>query len=296
MKKFSLQRHCLLSLLIIAMFCGQAEAKAPWKWQASLKTAAEIGAMQLPTTLYIDEAKERYYVVDSGNNRLLSFDRAGLLLHAFNANKELNAPSDMIRTDTGEIWVVEKGRNTLTEINIAKKTVTTHSLTDQGQVVFPDRIEYITNRFYILDKASGDILVLDQDLAVRQRFVCPNEKGSGGFVDFKLSANGLWALDLLKKAIYHFSADGNIDKRVNLGDKVHSPVSFAIDESGMFYVLDRLDATIAAFDPMGRHKYNFLGAGQAQGKLYFPSEIRFDPWGQLCVVDEGNSRVEIFSR
>ncbi|MDH3393141.1 MAG: hypothetical protein OEL66_03985 [Desulfobulbaceae bacterium] len=296
MKKFSPFKHCLLTFLIIATLCGPAEANAPWKWQQSLKTAAQIGAMLLPTTLFIDVAKERYYVVDSGNNRLLSFDRKGLLLHSFNANNELDAPVDMIRTDSGVIWVVEKGHNSLTEIDIAKKQVTTHSLSDNGQLVFPDRIEYYNDRLYVLNKVNGDILILDQGLAVLQRVTAPNEEGSGGFVDFKLVDNDVWALDQRKKTVYHYSADGSIANRVNLGDNVHSPVSLAIGNRGMIYVLDRLDATVTAFDQMGRYKYSFLGAGQTQGKLYFPSEIRFDPWGQLCVVDEGNGRVEIFSR
>jgi len=297
MKKSSILRSCLFSLLIILVLCVQANAKAPWKWQMSLKTGAEVGAMRLPTTLYIDEAKEKYYVIDSGNNRLLSFDRKGTLLHAFNANNELDAPSDMIRTESGEIWVVEKGHNSLTEINLAQKQVTTHSISDQGQLVFPDRIEYNNDKFYVLDKATGNILVLDQNLGIQQRFSSPDETKSGGFVDFKLTEqNDLWALDQRKKAIYHFDPDGNITNRVNFDEKVHSPVSFAIGKGGMFYILDRLDASISAFDPMGRYKYSFLGAGQAQGKLYFPSEIRFDPWGQLCIVDEGNGRVEIFSR
>ena len=297
MKKIGFRTQCLLSLIFIAvMLVGQAEAKAPWKWQMSLKTAAEVGSMSLPRTLYVDGEKERYYVIDSGNDRLLSFDREGLLLHAFTANRELKTPSDMIRDESGELWVVEKGRNSLTEINIPLKQVTPHTLNDNGRLVFPDRIEYNKNGFYILDKASGDILLFDREMTVRQRIACPNETGSGGFVDFKLTDNGIWALDQRKKAVYLFGPDGNIANRVVFGKEVHSPVSFALGEGGMFYVLDRLDATIVAFDSRGQLKYSFLGAGQAQGRLYFPSEIQFDPWGQLCVVDEGNGRVEIFSR
>ncbi|MDH3360415.1 MAG: hypothetical protein OEL55_06035, partial [Desulfobulbaceae bacterium] len=116
------------------------------------------------------------------------------------------------------------------------------------------------------------------------------------FVDFKLTRNGLWALDQRKKALYHYKTDGNIDTRITLGPEIYSPVSFALGIDNIFYVLDRLDGTISAVDARGHQKYTFLGSGQAQGKLYFPSEIRFDPWGQLCVVDEGNGRVEIFSR
>ena len=50
-----------------------------------------------------------------------------------------------------------------------------------------------------------------------------------------------------------------------------------------------------AFTEKGQFLYRFLDLGQSVGKVYFARQIRFDPWGQLCVVDEGNGRVEIYS-
>lgn len=284
----------LLALLLLAG--GKVEAKTPWHWQMYLQTDSVVGAMQMPTSLFIDATKSRYYVADSGNNRLLSFDRDGKLLHSFTANDELKTPYDMIRTESNELWVVEKGRNTLTKIDSREKKTIPQSLQDKGLLIFPDRVEYKNDHFYLLDKASGDILILDRNLLIKQRLACPAEKNSGGFVDFKLVGDEVWSLDQQSKTIYHFRKDGGIADRISLGEEVHSPVSLAIGRLGVLYILDRLDGKIAAFDRAGRFKYSFLSAGQAQGQLYFPKEILFDPWGQLCIVDEGNGRVAIFSR
>jgi len=295
-KNVQLSPSNIAMILLLCLWSQVAEAKTPWHWQMSLRTDAMAGAIQMPTALFVDADKERYYVVDSGNNRLLSFGRDGKLLHSFNADKELTTPFDMIRTEANELWVVEKGRNTLTQIDTQEKKTTPHTVEYKGRLVFPDRLEYTKDRLYLLDKASGDILVLDLNLVIQQRFACPSENGGGGFVDFKLVDGDIWSLDQRSKTVYHFRTDGGIADRIHLGNNVHSPVSLAIDPTGVIFILDRLTSTVAAFDRSGRCKYNFLESGQAQGQLYFPSEILFDPWGQLCIVDEGNGRVEIFSR
>ena len=288
--------HRLAVIMFICLWSVTAEAKAPWHWQMSLRTDSVVGAANMPTTLYVDGDKERYYVIDSGNNRLLSFSREGKLLHSFTADNDLKLPFDMVRTESNDLWVVEKGRNTLTQINTQEKKTTPHTIEHNGRLVFPDRVEYNKNRFYILDKASGDILVLDAGLTVLRRVTCPAGKGAGGFVDFKVVGDDIWTLDQRSKTVYRFNGDGGIVDTIHLGNEVLSPVSLAIDANEVIYILDRLACSVAAFDRSGRNKYRFLESGQAQGQLYFPNEILFDPWGQLCIVDEGNGRVEIFSR
>ncbi len=300
--KFAMKKNVVLSssllflILLLFLLGGKAEAKTPWHWQMSLRTDAVVGAMNMPSALFVDANKDRYYIADCGNNRLLSFDREGKLLHSFTANDELKTPYDMIRTETNELWVVEKGLNSLTQIDSQAKKTIPHTLQYKERTVFPDRVEYKNNHFYLLDKASGDILVLDKDLTIKQSFTCPTEKGAGGFVDFKLVGKDIWSLDQRSKTIYHFRPDGGIADRIRLGKDVHSPVSLAISQIGIIYILDRLDNKVSSFDRSGRFKYSFLTAGQSQGQLYFPREILFDPWGQLCIVDEGNGRVEIFRR
>ena len=293
---FDLRTPLFLALTLLLSLSVRAEAKTPWSWLMSLKPETAANSMRLPTGVYVDESRDRYYVMDSGNNRLLSFDLKGQLVHSFTADNELQLPFDMTRTETGNLWVVEKGRNSLTLIDLQNKQTVPHTLTDQGRLIFPSRISYSNGKFLVLDKASGDILLLDQDLMVRQRFICPSEGGNGGLVDFVPHENEIWALDQQAKTVYRFQQDGAVAGRIKLGNTVHFPISLAIGPSGYLYILDRLDGTIAAFDGDGQFKYSFLELGQSQGQLYYPAEIRFDPWGHLCVVDEGNGRVEVFSR
>ncbi len=283
-----------LLFLLLSLDAGQSLARSPWQWNLALKQTKIRDAMVMPTALFIDREKGHYYVVDSGKNRLLSFDRTGKLLHILTAGKALDIPFDMVRTGDGGLWVVEKGKNSLSYIDLKARKVTPHTLYYNGELIFPDRIEYVQGILYVLDKASGDIISYDMSLRPIGRFSCG--KCPGGFVDFKLYGNSIWALDLLQKMIYVFDPKGDINKTIPLGKEVSFPVSVAVGPSGYIYILDRHQGTVAVYDRNGGFKYHFLSAGIAQGQLYFPIEIRFDPWGRLCVVDEGNGRVEVFSR
>ncbi len=286
----------IVLILVLILSCNilPARAGSPWHWDFAMKQSLLKDAMNMPTALYVDKAKERYYVVDSGRNRLLSFNRQGKLLNILNAGKSLDVPYDMTRTKDGIIWVVEKGRNSLTSIDLRSRKVTRATLHYDGRLIYPDRLEYVGGLFYVLDKVTGDIISYTRALKPKQRYSC--DKCSRGFVDFRIYGQTLWALDRQQKTVYRFDLGGALDGTISLGDTVSFPVSLAVGPSGYLYILDRHKRDIAVYDKSGTFKYHFLRHGFSRGELDYPIEIRFDPWGGLCVVDEGNSRVEVFSR
>jgi DNA-binding beta-propeller fold protein YncE len=287
---------CGVFSLLLVLLSGPAPGNSaePWQWQFFLRTESSEGAMQMPTALFVDPGLERYYVVDGGNNRLVSFDRAGKFLNAFNADNAFRIPFDMTRDQGGIIWIVEKGRNSLTRIDLKTKEIDVHTLYAQQKPVSPDRMQLRNDTFYILDKTSGAILEFDNQLDFKRKFACAD--CATGFIDFDVTGEKVWALEPREPAVYRFDSKGILEEKVVLADKVSFPYSLAIDPVGQLFVLDRHESTIAVFSPQGVFKYNFLTRGQARGQLYYPSEIVFDPWGQLCVVEEGNGRVQVFSR
>ncbi len=292
----SLQYGLLLALALSLALAGQAWSRSAsgWQWSLVLKQDKVSDAMRMPTALFIDGKQGHYYVVDSGRNRLLSFDRQGRLLHIFNAGKGLKTPYDMVRTDSGDIWVVEKGKNSLSRIDLKARRITPATLRYRGALVYPDRLE-AADLLYVLDKASGRIIAYDpSSLKARTAFTCPD--CASGFVDFRIRSGRLWALDRQDRQICRFRLDGTLEKTLHLDGRLNFPVSLAIGPTGSLYVLDRHSRDIVVYDQAGRLRYRFLDRGISRGQLYYPVEIRFDPWGGLCVVDEGNARVEIFRR
>jgi sugar lactone lactonase YvrE len=272
-----------------------AQTLSPWKWQLSLKGDKTISALVQPAGLYVDSSRKRYYVVDTGNNRLVSFDFEGKFLSAFNAEGALKSPAGFVRGEGKDLWVLENGRNSLTRIDLQAKKTTPYQLKNKGSEVYPDRLEYKNDFFYVLDKASGAVLAFDNTMQVRKSYVCPD--CSNGFVDFKIHGNTLWALDQSGTAVYSFPEKGKKNNKIVLeSTQLSFPASFAVDQSGMIYVLDRHEGAVFVFDAKGKFKYRFLEQGHVREKLYYPTEIKFDSLERLCIVDEGNGRVEIFHR
>jgi sugar lactone lactonase YvrE len=283
-----------LAVALLALLPASALAQAPWQWQMSLRVETRGDALYMPSAVGFDPVAERYYAVDTGRNRLVSFDREGKLLRAFTADDRLKAPFDMVRLDDGRLWVVEKGRNSVTRIDIPAREVTPHVLKDAGRTVFPDRIADAGGALYVLDRSIAQVLRLADDLTVEQRYVCTD--CVGGFTDFAVHDGEVWALEMRGKNVVRFGPDGTILQRIDLGEELDIPVSLALGEGDFLYVLDRHRNQIAAYGLDGRFRYRFLGPGHGRGQLHFPRQIRFDPWGRLCVVDEGNGRIEIFAR
>lgn len=296
MKK-SLISPGLLALLSVILPIGNMEAfAASWNWYMYLKMeAAEGTPMKNPTALFTDKRSGRYYVVDSGNNRLVSFSKDGKFINEFNAKGELTVPFDMIRDDRGRILVVEKEKNTITIIDVRNKQFERRTIRHKnGTKVFPDRLEMEGDTFYLLDKAGGDVLALDADLKVKQRF--GDESCKEGFIDFKVREGSVWALERKNKTVYQFDKNGDLVTKIRLEGAVDFPCSLAVGPAGLIYVLDRHKGIVSVFDNKGRKKYNFLTLGHVRGQLYYPVEIRFDSWERLCVVEEGNGRIQIFTR
>src|SRR6056297_478600 len=181
---------CVVGLLL--MLPVAAVAQAPWQWQMSLKVDSAGDSMYMPSAVGFDAESERYYAIDTGRNRLVSFDRDGKLISIFTANEQLRAPFDMVRLDSGQLWVVEKGRNSLTLIDLAARKIEPQILKDGERRIFPDRIAHADNRLYVLDRSSGDILRLDTNLDVDQRFGCGD--CNAGLTDFVVQDDQVAAL------------------------------------------------------------------------------------------------------
>ncbi|MBU0484592.1 MAG: hypothetical protein KKB30_08780 [Proteobacteria bacterium] len=289
----------ILSLFILVSGCfTSALAKDPWQWQFSLRgdqpNDDKTKPMLLPGNIFVDQELERYYVADAGNNRLLSFKREGIYLNAFSASNKLKTPTDIVREKDGLMWVIEKGRNSLTEIDLKEKKIENHSLQYRGVSVFPDRLFIDGENTYLLDKSSGDIILFDRKLKGIKHYGCP--ECTSGFIDFTVKSGNIWALARTEKAVYKFNTDGPQSEKIQLKGSLAFPFALEIGPAGLLYILDRHNGTIAVFDQTGSFKYNFLSKGHGRGELYYPEDLLFDPWGRLCVVDSGNGRVEIFSR
>jgi sugar lactone lactonase YvrE len=284
----------LLLILGVVLLPAMAAADSPWRWELTLKIDQVGDSLYMPSAVAFDKQSERYYVVDTGRSRLVSYDREGKFLRAFTANNQLKSPFDMVRLDNGQLWVVEKGRNSLTLIDVAAKKIEHNTLKDGDSLIFPDRIAVDKGKLYVLDRARGQVLRLTPDLAIEQRYDCND--CSAGLADFVLAGDSLLAIEPRDKKVFRFRADGTISEEIKLDENAEFPVSLAVGPSGYLYVLDRHQNSVLVYDESGVFRYSFLSSGQSTNHVYFARQGRFAPCDRLCVGDEGNGRIEVFSR
>lgn len=281
---------------IVAIFlveAGLVSAAGPdWKFLFSLQVDKTSGAFAAPMGLYVDAQAERYYVTDSGNNRLVSFDREGKLLHAFTAGGALDKPIAMTKQGDGRLLVLEKGKASLTEIDVKTRAVVPHTLEDGGRTIFPQRLRISDNRFYVIDKASGDIVILDQKLVVSDRMNCSDCQA--GYADFSIKGDLVFALPMLGSEVHVFDKAHSLTRKISLVPAPEFPISLALASDGNLLVLERHAGTVVRYHADGRMVGRYLGSGHKEGSLSYPVDIQTDPWGRVCVVDEGNGRVSVF--
>ncbi len=281
----------LIGFLILEIFSGPAWA---WKRVFSLEIGPDGTRLYHPMSATWE--KGRFYVVDTGNRRLISYDANGRPLKAVNPGGKLRAPLDLDFGPRGHLWVVERSENALLEIVLSTRTIRVHRLYYRGKELFPERIVWRKSKLYVLDRESGGVAfvkIKGRELEVERIWV-PKERPFIGFLDFKVKDEGIWALEKTFHRIFYLSRDGR-EEIWSPAEGLVYPVSLEVD-GGRIYILDRYLRKIFVFALKNPPKmlFSFLEMGWRPGQLYLPRELEMTPKG-LLVVDEGNGRVELWT-
>lgn len=282
------------TLMVALAFCPETYgASNSWKHLMQLPAATDSTRVQQPVAVSLDLTTRRYYVVDTIKGQLVSFDEKGQFLAAFTAGEQLKRPVSMAKSASGKLWVVERATNELLYIDPKSKDLKRFSLKNpDGSSLFPDRLAMDSkDRLHLIDRAGARVVRLDDNLAVAQSYNVP--KG-GAINDFEIRKDGLWALDTRAMAVYRFDAEGRLSDTIKL-QGLEFPVALAIDRAGLIYVLDRHAGTVFVFDSNGTKRTSFMSRGERTGQTWFGAGLIFDWNGQLCVVDEGNRRVDVLT-
>lgn len=287
----------LTSLLILCLLCITASAQStPWKLVMQFPELGGDVKAVTPVFLGLDLKKKRYYLVDAEPGKILSFASDGQYVASFDGGGKLQTPVAMARNSTGKFWIVERAQNLLLYVDIRKKLIRDFTLQDEeGRLVIPGRISLDEkDRLYLLDRMSGSVLLMDDDLKISRRYEPPS--GAEGFCDFKIKSEGVFALGCLDKKVYRFDSKGALKETISLPDDLMFPAAFEVEGTDRLYILDRHVGTISVFDRQGRFKFDFLAAGKKSSQVSYGAYLLLDWDNRLCVVEEGNGRVEVFAR
>lgn len=284
---------CLLAILASHTQCFGGESES-WTFQFGMRADTNGVSLINPLALFVDTFGQRYYVIDSGNNRLLSFDKNGLPLHSFDANGKLDKPIGMVKEGKNTLYVLEKGKGSITRINLKDREVEPLYLSFNDQLLHPQRIKQTDKAVLVLDKLTGKLFKIVDNFQAVKPFNCLN--CIEPFVDFVIDEDIVYAITERKGRIFTFSTDGRALAEISLSPPPDFPVSVALDKNKNIFVLERHRGQVSVFSSNGKIKYRFLGKGAKVGQLYYPIDMQFDPWGRLCIVEEGNGRVSVYGR
>ncbi len=161
--------------------------------------------------------------------------------------------------------------------------------------------------FAVAFDGEGRILVTDSGTRALIRFDIDERRmdvlGTRGNVRLKLplglhvAPDGtIYVADAGLAAIVAFDAEGRV-KSVIGGGELTNPTDSVLSADGTkLYVADSKAHQIVVFDPTSGRKISTLGRpGDEEGEFGFPTSLALGPDGTLYVVDQINSRVQLFS-
>lgn len=290
MKKTCLA-FCLLPFAFCLYLCGHAHAYLKGELLTVIYGEEETsGSFNKPQSIYIDQDKGKIYIIDTFNNRLVSYDKNYKFISRFDAEGKLNLPVSMLKDKKGRLLLTNKGERGVLVINLEEKIINPLDFTKVFPRPVPSCLAMDENgRLYVVDEAYKRILIFSDDYEFLGEI---KEPQSAGFSDVKWSENCLYALDTLLKKVFVYDNQGHLIRSLEF-KSLSFPVSLAVDKRGYLYILDAHEGKVYLFkdnEIMGE-----IGQkGWKEGKLYYPAYISMDNANNLYVVDTGNNRIEVF--
>ncbi len=254
-----------------------------------------MGTFNEPAALFYDESKQRLYVADTVNNRLVSFDQ-GFTFLASLVHENFALPMGIVKLSTGEFFITDGEKAKVIFIDVKNKIIEPLNIRN----VPPAAERFLAGRIaiggdehlYVIDRLNKRILVVDRN-GNFLRSITARGREFYGFNDVRVDDRGfVYAVDTLAAKVYVFNDKGRLVSKFGGDGRLVFPVSVAVDSRGYVYVLDRHPGVIRIFDKTGRLQYDLLKKGYNPGELYNPSYIYIDAKDRIFTID-GN-RVQVF--
>lgn len=155
---------------------------------------------------------------------------------------------------------------------------------------------------------QGRILVTDTELQALIRFDRSNRKmdvfGTTGSsrlsipLGVTVAADGrIFVASSANGEVVAFDDEGTVVGVYGSGGQLKNPTDMAVHPDGKtLYIADSKAHEIVVFDlATGKRSFTFGQRGEGEGEFNFPTALVFDPEGNLLIVDQMNSRVQLLS-
>jgi len=308
----------ITALLFLMLFAVGKEAFADeYEVHAVVISDEFTGRFLSPMGICYDDSKERLYVTDSGNGRLISFDKNLQYLNQWSNGALLN-PVSLVKNSLGKFYALDSGDHKVKYLDPGINEVRVLDFKDVpkgGSIFIPGKISLGSDdSLYIIDKLNKRVVVLDKDEKFKKELTV-NGKDFYGFSDISVTHSGnVVAIDTIGRYGYIIGSDGKLMKKfggpafVKGGGSLYFPVSVYVhedkkkDDQGnvlevsdlKIYILDSHRGRVNVYNEKGSFNFSLAGRGFEKGHLHDPVQILVDEKQRVYTLE--SARVQILKR
>ncbi|MGE4296517.1 MAG: NHL repeat-containing protein [Desulfovibrionaceae bacterium] len=265
----------------------------------SITAGKESGPFgQLAGVVY-DASRQRLYVCDTLQNRILAFGPDFAFLSEFDGGGALDGPTALARDGKGRFFVAEPRRQRVVMIDMAAKAIHPLEWPEGGNPVYPSAVAVDeAGRLYVADRANARILIFDPAMRFERAVSLAGVRSLDGVA---VGPQGqIYAACAADGVVLALDADGTVRQRFGGRDAARGalrfPVAVAVDGHGMIHVLDRHLGMVLIYGENGAFLRSVGRPGWREGRLRAPSHLAVTVSGRVFVVDTQNARVSVFEQ
>lgn len=265
---------------------------------------ADRRAFSLPTDVAVDHG--RIYIVDSGNNRVSVFDKAGKHLFSFgnegDADGYFRNPVGIDVDRRGRIYVADRGNQRVQIFSSQGRFISAINMKSGGDPVEPVDVAANGRKGRLYISGSNNHRIMEYSLNGRLRRTWGGNGARPGNFRYPatiamLPDNRIAVVDVINTRIQVFEADGRFVVEVGewgvLPGQLFRPKGVAVDKRGRFYVSDSYLNVIQVFSETGRFHAVFGRKGRPK-RFETPVGIAVDEDYRLYAVEMLANRVSVY--
>ena len=274
--------------------------------------------LTIPSGIAIDPANGAIWMADPGFFRVVEYQPDGGLASIIQPSGEttgpgqlqLRMPSDIAMDSQRLIYVAEPTYDVV--------RVFQTDGTEMGQIGIPEPLALAVNDDYLIVGASDGVAVLDKFGNVI-RLIGTGGRGEGQFdkvngvaIDeddvvyaadsfnnrisaWTIQGENLWTTETGYPGNQQMTGETSFE--TSAAAQMQVPMGMTIDAAGRLVIADMHDFSLAVFDKeTGEYIAKYGTLGLDDGKLYYPSDVDYDPLHDWYVVsDTGAKRAQIIT-
>lgn len=266
----------------------------------------DISGLSLPTDVAVSR-DGRIYVVDSGNHRVIAFDRNGKRLITIGekgpGEGQFMDPVGIGTDGKGRVYVADKGNHRIQVFNADGRFQYAFPVMDEGLAIRP--IDVAANdsgtRIYVSGNNNHKIMSFSAPGKFLRQWGGNGE--SRGQFRFPASVviapeGDVYVADALNGRVQGFTEEGALLNQVGswgvLPGQLFRPKGLAIDSKKRMYISDSYMDVIQVYDMEGKFLH-VLGSGGVPQKFVSVGGIAIDSQNRLYAAEILSNKVSVYS-